>query len=114
MIRLYSDEKVEGAIITGLRMRGIDVLTAVEDGYARTDDSLVLDRAGTLGRVAFSRDQDFLRDARRRQVEGRSFVGVIYAEKGHVTIGECIRNLEVIASVGVPEDFANVVWYLPL
>jgi hypothetical protein len=114
MIRLYADENVEGPIIRGLRSRGIDVLSAVEDDHAHIDDSLLLNRAGALGRVAFSRDQDFLRDAKRRQVSGLPFVGVIYAEMGRVSIGECIRDLEVLALAGLPEDFENSVWYLPL
>jgi len=33
MIALYMDENVEGQIVRGLQARGIDVLTAEEDGY---------------------------------------------------------------------------------
>lgn len=31
-----------------------------------------------------------------------------------VTIGDCIRDLEIIAKVYAPEDLANRVEYLPL
>jgi len=31
-----------------------------------------------------------------------------------VSIGDCVRDLEIIAKVGSPEDFANRVQYLPL
>lgn len=65
MIRLYADENVEAQITSGLRKRGVDILTAEEDGYRHTDDNLILDRAGELGRVPFSRDQDFLREQHR-------------------------------------------------
>ncbi|HZO87006.1 MAG TPA: DUF5615 family PIN-like protein [Chthonomonadaceae bacterium] len=54
MIRLYTDENVDGAIIRQLRRRGVDVLTAQQDGHMRTDDPIVLDRATTLGRVLFT------------------------------------------------------------
>lgn len=81
MIALYLDENVEGQIVRGLRVSGIDLITAEEDGYGETPDPIVFDRANALGRVIFSRDQDFLREAKRRQEGGENFVGVIYAHK---------------------------------
>jgi predicted nuclease of predicted toxin-antitoxin system len=114
MIRLYADENVEGQIIKGLRSRGIDILTAEEDAHSQTADALILDRAGELGRVAFSRDQDFLREAKRRQLTGEPFAGVIYAHMGRVSIGDCIRDLELAALACAIEEFENTVWFLPL
>ena len=114
MITLYLDENVEGQIVRGLRLRGLDLITAEEDGRGNTPDSLVFDRANELGRVVFSRDQDFLREAKRRQESGESFVGVIYAPKRQVAIGRCIEDLEYMMLAGVPEDFTGRVRYLPL
>ena len=54
------DEHVHRAITSGLRLRGVDVLTAQEDGRRKTADSLLLDRATELQRVLFSQDEDFL------------------------------------------------------
>ena len=108
------DVHVPRAITEGLRLRGIDVLTAQEDGAARLLDSALLDRAKILRRVLFSRDQDLLREATRRQQSGQGFAGVIYAHQLKVTIGQCIRNLELIAQVCESEDFANWIEYLPL
>src|SRR5690349_1511370 len=93
VIVLYMDENVEGQIVRGLRRRRIDVVTAEEDGWAARLDPDVLDRAGELGRVAFSRDQDFLREAVRRQRCGETFVGVIYAHQTRVSIGRCVEDL---------------------
>jgi hypothetical protein len=42
---LYMDVHVPFAITAGLRLRGVDVLTAQEDGAAELDDDLLLDRA---------------------------------------------------------------------
>ena len=58
MVSLYMDHHVPSAITAGLRKRGVDVLTAEEDGSARLDDDPLLDRATSLGRVLFSQDQD--------------------------------------------------------
>ena len=108
------DENVQGQIVRGLRRRGVEVLTAEEDGWNERLDADVLDRAGELGRVAFSRDDDFLREAVRRQRSGETFVGVIYAHQLRVSIGRCIQDLELLSQAGSPEDFADTIYYLPL
>jgi hypothetical protein len=113
-ITLYLDVHVRQAITMGLRLRGVDVLTAQEDGARRLSDDLLLDRATALGRVLFSQDEDLLREAAQRQERGVPFTGVIYAHQLKVTIGQCIRDLELLAHAGAPEDFANRVQYLPL
>jgi hypothetical protein len=108
------DENVHRAITSGLRLRGIDVLAVQEDGRSGIDDPAVLDRAAALGRVLFSQDEDLLAEARKRQTEGRSFPGVIFAHQLHVTIGDCVRDLELIAQVADPADFSDRVEFLPL
>jgi predicted nuclease of predicted toxin-antitoxin system len=56
------DVHVRRAVTEGLRQRGVDVVTAQEDGSATLDDPLLLDRASALGRVLFSQDGDLLRE----------------------------------------------------
>ncbi len=113
-IALYMDEHIHRAITVGLRLRGVDVLTVQEDGFAGLSDPLVLDRATELHRVLFTQDEDFLIEANHRQQNQIVFPGVIYAHQLLVTIGDCIRELELIALVGEREDFVNSVRYLPL
>ncbi len=110
----YMDEHVHRAITAGLRLRGVDGVTAQEDGRRKTDDDLLLDRAGELGRVLFSQDEDLLAEAKRRQDQGITFAGVVYGHQLRVTIGLCVRDLELLGKAGNPEDFANRVEYLPL
>ncbi len=113
-IALYMDHHVERAITAELRARGVDILTAYEDGASRLADAELLDRAGALGRVFFTRDEDLLVEATNRQRTGTYFGGVIYAHLQYVDIGTCIRELEIIATVGQPEDLINRVEFLPL
>src|SRR5689334_18511783 len=108
------DHNVRREITEGLRQRGVDVLTAFEDGMAALSDPELLDRAPTLGRVMFTRDKDFLREAALRQQSGGVFAGVIYAHQRDVTIGQCIDDLELIAQVEELADYINRVQYLPL
>jgi hypothetical protein len=113
-VQLYMDVHVLDAITVGLRLRRVDVLTAQADGARRLSDDLLLDRAMALGRVLFSQDEDLLRESAQRQQQGVSFAGVIYAHQLQVTIGQCVRDLELVAHAGVSGDFANRVQYLPL
>lgn len=113
-IALYMDENVHRAITSGLRLRGIDAWTVQEDGLSGIDDPAVLDRAAALGRVLFSQDEDLLAEAKKRQTEGLHFPGVIFAHQLHVTIGDCVRDLELIAVAANPDDLSDRVEFLPL
>src|SRR5437588_7431839 len=114
MLRLYTDVHVPEPVTRGLRQRGIDVLTAHEDGTTRLPDDQLLDRASALGRVLFTEDKDLLREAASRQRRGEAFGGVIYIYQRDLEIGRCVDDLEVIAEVSTSEEMANWVQYLPL
>ena len=113
-IALYMNANVPRAVTNGLRLRGVDVLTAQQDGSASLSDSDLLDRAGALQRVVFSFDDDLLAIATRRQREGIPFSGVIYAHPLHSSIGTCIHDLEIIAKAADTEDLVNRTEFLPL
>jgi hypothetical protein len=113
-IALYIDENVHRGITNGLRIRGVDVLTVQEDGRTSFPDTLILDRATELERVLFSQDEDFLAEANRRQDKQINFAGVIYAHKLRVSVGDCVRDLEIIAKTAYLEELINRVQYLPL
>jgi predicted nuclease of predicted toxin-antitoxin system len=113
-VALYTDHHVSRAIVSGLRLRGVDILTAYEDGSSEIDDPSLLDRAAELGRILFTQDSDLLAEAKRRQAAGISFTAVIYAHQRNVSIGTCIHDLEIITQVSEPGDLDNRVTYLPL
>ena len=76
-ITFYMDHHVPRAITLGLRLREADVITAYEDGTSELHDAGVLDRAGELRRVLFTRDDDLLAEATKRQREGIPFHGIV-------------------------------------
>lgn len=114
MIGLYVDEHVARAITEGLRLRGVDVLTVQEDGRRGASDAAVLDRATELGRPLFTQDEDLLIEASRRIARGTDFAGVLYAHQLRATIGDCVRDLVLIATAARQEELRNRVEYLPL
>lgn len=113
-LTFYMDQHVPKAITTGLRVRGVDVVTAYEDGAAAFSDPELLDRATALGRVLFTQDDDLLVEAVRRQRQNVPFAGVIYAHPLHAPIGVCVRELQLISQAGEPDDMMNQVQFLPL
>jgi predicted nuclease of predicted toxin-antitoxin system len=106
-VAFYMDEHVPFAITTGLILRGVDVLTVQDDEHQKADDPVLLDRAMALKRVIFTQDEDFLREAQRRQTAGKAFAGVVYAHQLNVTIGQCVADLELIAKISVVSGLLN-------
>jgi predicted nuclease of predicted toxin-antitoxin system len=113
-IALYMDVHVPAAITRALLRRGVDVPTAQADGTMRLPDDALMNRASSLNRVLFSRDEDFLGEAMMRQSIGVAFAGVVYAHQLRVTIGQSVHDLELIAKCAEPSDFTNRVEHLPL
>lgn len=108
------DHHLRSAITQGLRQREVDVITAFEDESNELDDPDLLDRATQLGRAFVTNDEDLLVEAARRQRVGISFGGVIRVDQERIPIGECIRDLEIIAKAGQQGDIENRVLFLPL
>ena len=112
-VALYMDVHVHRAITNGLRIRGVDVLTAQEDGYRTAADDHLLDRATELGWVLFNQDEDLLVEAKRRQTVGTQISGVVYGHQMRATIGRCVGDLKLIAKLAEPDEMANRVEFLP-
>jgi len=113
MVTLYMDQHVPAAITVGLRLRGVDVLTAADDGSSMLEDEALLERATSLGRVLFSQDEDLLAIAQQRLRAGREFGGLVYAHQLAISIGQAVRDLELVSKVLDPDDMRNRVEYLP-
>ena len=108
------DQNIPRAITVGLRLRGIDVIIAFEDKASEMNDSELLNRAGELGRVLFTQDNDLLAEAAKRQKNGILFQGVIYAHQLRISIGACVNDLEIIVKAAEPDELVNSVIFLPL
>ncbi len=113
-LKLYMDENVPRQISLGLRLRGVDVITVQEDNRTGWADPKILERSTELNRVLFSRDDDLLVIAHRLQEEKVFFSGAIYCHPQAVSIGDCVRDLELIAKACEMEDCQSQVQFLPL
>lgn len=113
-IRLYMDVHVPQAITDQLRRRGIDVLTAIEDGADELPDDELLERVRLLERVLFTQDIRFKAMAQSWQHQSKPFAGLIFGHQLGGTIGQYVKDLELIAQASESDEWLNTVQYLPL
>jgi hypothetical protein len=112
-LTFYMDVHVPRAITLALRLRGIDVVTAQEDGSAELGDGQLLARATELRRTLVSQDDDLLREAARLHREHQDFSGLVYAHQLRITIGQMVDDLELIAKATMVEDWwGKIEFYL--
>lgn len=112
-ISLYMDVHIPQAITDQLRRRGVDVLTAIEDDSAELPDDELLERANELGRVLFTQDIRFKALAEDWQRQGRPFAGLIFGHQLGGTIGQFVKDLEIIALASESDEWFNTVEHLP-
>ena len=112
-IALYMDVHVPQAITEQLRRRNIDVLTAFEDETQELPDDQLLMRVTQLKRVLFTQDIGFKVLAENWQVEGKEFSGLIFGHQLGGTIGQFVKDLELIAKASEADEWMNTVEYIP-
>ncbi|MCA6507681.1 MAG: DUF5615 family PIN-like protein [Pseudanabaena sp. M172S2SP2A07QC] len=92
-IALYMDVHVPQAITEQLRRRGIDVLTAFDDGTQQLPDDRLLVRVTELKRVLFTQDIRFRVLAETWQTEGKNFSGLTFGHQLGGTIDQFVKDL---------------------
>ena len=113
-IPLYMDHNVIRAVVEGCRSKGLDVLTAYEDGWHERSDIELLERAGSLSRVVFTQDTDFIVLAVERQSRGAPFPGVVFGKHGSMSLRKVIDDLVLICHALTMEEMSNQLIWLPL
>lgn len=108
------DVHVPFAVTAALKLRGIEVLTAQQDGCSEFDDVALLNRATELVRILVTQDDDLLRIGASWQAEGRRFAGIIYSHQLQITIGQLVKDIELIAALTATDEWMGRIEYLPL
>ncbi|BAY40804.1 hypothetical protein NIES2111_51940 [Nostoc sp. NIES-2111] len=112
-IALYMDVHIPQAITSQLRRRGVDVLTAAEDEAQELPDDKLLERVTELKRVLFTQDIRFRVLAETWQIQGKEFSGLIFGHQLGGTVGQFVKDLELIAKASEIDEWMNVVEYIP-
>ncbi len=112
--RLFADVHVPGPVVHQLRLRGVDVTAATEEGHERKSDEDLLILATEAGRIMVTQDIRFRVLAEDWQRAGRAFSGLIFAHQRRVSYGDMIADLELIAVATNQAYWLNRVEQLPL
>jgi hypothetical protein len=101
------DEHVPPAVASGLRQRGVDVLTTQDAGMFGSADDVQLAYAAERGRVVFTQDADFP----RLHAAGMAHSGIVYAPYG-TSIGTLVRGMMEISTILDAADIVNWIEFL--
>jgi hypothetical protein len=114
LIRLYVDEDAMArGLVTGLRARGIDVLTVFEAGMSERNDREQLEYSAGLGRVLYSFNVgDFCTLHKEFVTRCQAHAGVVVVYRQRYSIGEQIRRLSNLAHAKSAEDMCNILHFL--
>jgi hypothetical protein len=106
-IKFYLNEHIQAAVTSGLRRRGVDVLTTLEAGRTGSTDEEQLAFASQQGRVMVTMDSDYI----VLGAQGIEHAGIVYAPAVR-SVGDIIRGLLLIHDVLQPEDLVKHVEFL--
>jgi uncharacterized protein with PIN domain len=107
-IKFHLDEHIDSAVATGLRLRGVDVTTTIEQGLDGTSDSRQLAFAHAQGRVLVTCDSDFIVLAR----SGVPHAGIVFWPARHRRLGQVVLDLVLLSRVVNAEEMAGHVEFL--
>ncbi|MGE3799842.1 MAG: DUF5615 family PIN-like protein [Candidatus Kapaibacterium sp.] len=101
------DEHIAQAVISGLRLRGVDALSTGEAGMLGASDIRQLAFAKIQQRVLVTQDDDFL----RLHNQHLPHEGIVYAAQG-TSVGQLVRGLFLIFQVLTREEMQNHIEFL--
>jgi predicted nuclease of predicted toxin-antitoxin system len=90
---LLTDENIAPEVGSGLRARGLDVRSALDEGLLGMADVDVLRCAYAQQRVVVTHDPDF---GRLAILAGEPFLGIVYVRPGHISSQYVLQALDVL------------------
>jgi len=113
-IKIYLDEDAMDAdLATALRLRGVDVLTALEAGMIAKPDPDHLRFATLQQRVLYSYNVgDFVDLHRQFLTDGREHAGIIVAQQQRYLVGEQMRRILKLVAGCTAGEMRNRIEYL--
>jgi len=106
-MKFLADEHIESSAITGLKLLGIDAISANEAGKRESNDEDILSFANKNDRVIITRDSDFL----KLHNKGAEHAGIVFIPK-FMAIGKIIGEIEKVSMLF--ESLDNTIIFIPL
>jgi len=107
-IRYHLNEHMGPAVAAGLRQRGVDVSTTLEDGLMSASDEDQLAYATAEGRALVTRDRDFLvLDSR-----GVPHAGIAFWHSKRRNVGQLVRDLVLLWRAATAKEMRGRIEYV--
>jgi hypothetical protein len=101
------------ALFRGLRSRGIEVRTVLDEGKAGDSDRTQLEYASQIKRVLYSFNvSDFCQLHKEYLTEGRSHAGIVVVYRQRYSAGQQLRLLLKLADTKSAQDMTNTLLFL--
>lgn len=113
-IRLYLDEDaMDSDLVRALRLRGVDVTTALDVGLTNSTDAEQLEYAVQQGRALYTFNvADFMTLHTSYVTAGKQHSGIILNRQQRYSIGEQMRRLIRLVQMRSAESLRNTVEFL--
>ncbi|MDQ7027104.1 MAG: DUF5615 family PIN-like protein [Anaerolineae bacterium] len=115
-MRFAADENFDGRILKGIltRLPDIDIVRVQDTEMFQSSDPELLDWIADENRILLTHDVKTIpRFAYERVRAGLSVPGIIEVRLT-ISIGQILDELEVLIGAGTPEDFENIIRYVPM
>ncbi len=107
-VKYHLHEHIDHAIAAGLRLRGVDVTTTVEQGLDGASDTDQLAFARAQGRVLVTCDSDFIALSKN----GASHAGIVFWTARRRRMGQVVLDLVHLRRVVAAEEMVDHVEFL--
>ena len=111
-VTVYLDENVDRRVATGLRRRGVEVITVEEAGLKGASDDRHLAEARQRQAILFTHDADFLRLAKACLQRGEEFPPIAFCHKEKYRPGRLISLLKGLVETIPGERHLGFVYFL--
>ena len=113
-LSLYIDEDAMAHRLSQeLRMRGVEVVTALSEGMIERPDREHLEYTTQQGRVLYSFNiRDYYQLHTEYLEQGKSHAGIILAQQQRYSLGEQLRRLLRIIAIRSAEDMRDNIEFL--
>jgi hypothetical protein len=117
MLRLLSDEDVNGNIVDGLleHGEGLDLVRAADVGLGHTPDERILEWAAAEGRVLITGDLNTMVGFAWDRVRQKQPMPGVFALRGSGSVGQIVEDILTASECYTEEEMSSMaVIYMPI
>ncbi|MGG6266976.1 DUF5615 family PIN-like protein [Leptolyngbya sp. AN03gr2] len=116
MLKLLSDENLNGDIIRGLFLRqpNLDLLRVQDVGLQELDDPTILEWAANNGRIVITHDRATMPDFAYDRISQDKQLAGLFIINDRMPIRQAIDELLLLIDATEQDEWKGIVLYLPL